>query len=158
MEILSALVKTKSCEEVLSIISTEMVNQGYVASGYREELLEREKTYPTGLSFNGSFHVAIPHANIEFTKKEVLIVAKTRGNPIEFHRMDNPAELIPVNTVFLFAIKDSKRYIQFLSDFLEVLENTKCQKTIKELSPKKTVQTLISALPQYEFKYMGFLL
>jgi PTS system galactitol-specific IIA component len=158
MEILSALVKTKTSEELLSRISLELVNQGYVREGYQEELLKREKTYPTGLAFNGDFHVAIPHANIDFTKKEVLVVAKTRDEPIDFHRMDEPAILIPVDTVFLFAIKESKRYIQFLSDFLGVLGNKKCQETIKQLSPKKTVQTLIDALPQYDFKYEGFLL
>lgn len=158
METLSALVDTKSSEELLSLLSEELVKRGYVKEGYREALLERERNYPTGLVFNGSFSVAIPHTNIDFTKKEVMVVAKTRNHPIPFRRMDNPAEEVSVETVFLFAIQESKRYIQFLSDFLEALKDENCQKVIKGLSPKKIVQSLDKALPHYEFSYKGFLL
>ena len=158
METLSALVNTKSSEELLSLLSEELVMRGYVKEGYREALLEREKNYPTGLAFNGSFSIAIPHTNIDFTKKEVMVVAKTINYSIPFQRMDNPAEEVKVETVFLFAIKESKRYIQFLSDFLEALKNESCQNAIKELSPKKIVESLDGALPHYEFSYKGFLL
>ena len=158
MEILSALVDTNTSEALLSSISKELIRRGYVKKGYLKALLEREKSYPTGLSFNGEFKIAIPHTDIEFTNKEVMVVTKLNGKPIAFKKMDNPEESIDVETIFLFAIKDSKKYIQFLSDFIEVLKNTHCQKKIKELSPKKIVATLDKALPQYEFYYKGFLL
>ena len=158
MEILSALVDTNTSEALLSSISKELVKRGYVKNGYSKALLEREKAYPTGISFNGDFQIAIPHTDIEFTNKEVMVVTKLDNKPISFQKMDNPEESIDVNTIFLFAIKESKKYIQFLSDFLEVLKNIHCQEKIKELSPKKIVLALDKALPQYKFCYKGFLL
>jgi len=157
MEILSALVDSKNTKDLFALIAKELREREFVKDGYYQALLEREATYPTGLSFNGDFKIAIPHTGMEFTKKEVLVVVKMHEGAIPFHKMDNPDETIDVKTAFFFAIKDSKKYIQFLSDFIEVLKDIQCQKKIIELSPKKIVATLGDALPQYNFVYEGFL-
>ena len=158
MEIFSALVDSTTSEEVLTLLSKELIQLGYVKEGYLEAILEREKSYPTGLSFNDHFQIAVPHANIDLTEKEVMVVVKTRNQTLQFHKMDDPAKIIGVNILFLFAIKESKKYIQFLSDFIEILKNVDFQKKIKEYSPKKTVALLDEVLPKYEFLYKGFLI
>lgn len=158
MDMLSALANSSTSIELLSQLSDELIKRGYVKEGYCEALLEREKTYPTGLSFNHNFNIAIPHTNIGFTQKEVMIVAKTRGFPISFYKMDNPTETIEVKIIFLFAIKESKRYIQFLSNFLELLNNPQYQNIIIDLPPKNIVHVLNKEISQYDFSYKGSLL
>ncbi len=137
MEIFSALVDSTTSEEVLALLSKELIQLGYVKEGYLEAILEREKSYPTGLSFNDHFQIAVPHANIDLTEKEVMVVVKTRNQTLQFHKMDDPAKIIGVNILFLFAIRNPKNIFNFFRILLRSLKMSIFRRRLKSIHLKK---------------------
>ncbi|KHO61418.1 PTS system IIA component, Gat family [Thermoanaerobacter sp. YS13] len=117
-------------EEVLSHIAEILLEKGFVKKGYKESLLEREKYFPTGLYVDEELKVAIPHTEVNFANKNVLVVVKPL-NSVHFYRMDKPDVEIEVDIIFALVIKDSHEYLKFLSKLTENLTNEEFVKLIK---------------------------
>ena len=86
-------------EKLLSHLARKLYEMSYVDERYLEALLRREQEYPTGLVVKSDFNVSIPHADVEYVKKEALVVVKTYRR-VTFRKMDEPDIEIPVDVVF----------------------------------------------------------
>jgi PTS system galactitol-specific IIA component len=67
-------------EEALKILSGRLKEKGYVKDDFYRALVEREKSFPTGLPVEGDIKAAIPHANPDYVIKPAVAVGvlKTR--------------------------------------------------------------------------------
>ena len=130
---------------------------GYVKSGFSEALIEREKKWPTGLSFPGSFNVAIPHTDIEFAKKEALIIIKNSSSPFIFCNMENPKEELPVSFVLCIVLIDSHKYVSFLSDIVKFLGRDSIQRRLEKDSLPEILELLIASFTTYSLVKKGVL-
>ncbi|MGB9779570.1 PTS sugar transporter subunit IIA [Caldanaerobacter sp.] len=120
-----------SREEILSYIADVLLKKGFVKEGYKESLLEREDKFPTGLYVNETFKVAIPHTEISFANRNVLVIVKPL-NPVYFKRMDDPTTEIEVDIIFVLVIKEPDNYLKFLSKLTENLANEEFIKLVKD--------------------------
>jgi PTS system galactitol-specific IIA component len=114
-------------EKLLSHLAGKLYDMNYVDEKYLEALLKREREYSTGLVVKSGFNVAIPHADVEYVKREALVVVKTHRK-VTFRKMDEPDIEIPV--VFLLVIKEPKGYVKFLASLTELFSKEEFIKTI----------------------------
>ena len=99
----------ESQEELFHQVADLLEERKIVKSSYREALLDREKSFPTGLDmeFLGKNlpNVAIPHTDIEHNLTENVVVAKL-DRPVTFHNMIVPSNEVQVSLLF-FIINNS---------------------------------------------------
>lgn len=133
-------IKAQDYKEVLSQLSQRFLENGYVKETYSNALIEREKTFPTGLKTN-EFAVAIPHADPAHVKYGSLGIG-TLKTPVTFRAMDTGAEL-QVSVLFMLAITNSSSQLKMLQKVIELIQNDKVLMNIKQSKNKEEIINLI---------------
>ncbi len=110
---------TAQCrEEVISTLVNKMEVAGYVTSAYTENVLLREKSYPTGLPTEG-VRVAIPHGmNADGILRQGIGIAKLTS-PVTFCNMADANEELDVELVFLLANREAEAQLNDLRSLME---------------------------------------
>ena len=123
--------------EVITSLAASALKADKISSleGFIEDVLEREKTYSTGIGEG----VAIPHAKSKHVKEAVILFGKLREN-IDWDSIDGK----PVEVVFLFGVPEenvNNLHLKLLSqlsrklmdeDFIRLLKNSKTEGEILE--------------------------
>ena len=93
----------KSQEELFYQVADLLEERKIVKPSYKEALIKREQSFPTGLDmeFLGKDlpNVAIPHTDIEHNLTENVVVVKLE-QPVTFHNMIAPAQTVSVSLLF----------------------------------------------------------
>lgn len=111
--------EVKNREEALSILAEELLNEDKVYSQFLQNLLEREKAAPTGLSIY-EYGIAIPHTEPQYVKEDSVAIAVLK-DPIPFYDMVSKSESIPVNIIFLLALTESNKHLNILSKIMDLI-------------------------------------
>jgi len=123
--------------EVITSLAASALKADKISSleGFIEDVLEREKTYSTGIGEG----IAIPHAKSKYVKEAVILFGKLREK-IEWDSIDGK----PVEAVFLFGVPEenvNNLHLKLLSqlsrklmdeDFVKLLKNSKTEDEILE--------------------------
>ena len=107
MEILVSHSNLTSKKELIHDLVISLTQTGYVKASYEEAILNRELEFPTGLILDGSYNVAIPHAETEHVLKPAIHLAVLNSHII-WENMEDPDEKRPIHLVFLLCIKKPK--------------------------------------------------
>ncbi|MGD9475253.1 MAG: PTS sugar transporter subunit IIA [Eubacteriaceae bacterium] len=119
----------------LPLLEKKMVKESFVAA-----VLEREKTFPTGLPT--SIGVAIPHTDSKHVIDEGISIAILK-NPVEFRGMGNPKEIVKVEIIILLAIKNPAKQLGILQKIITIIQNKEMLEKIKAAQDPKRVYNLI---------------
>ena len=122
-EIIVTNLKAENKEEVFRVLYKKLFDNGYVKQSFLEGIINREKTFPTGLLLNSN-NVAIPHTDAEHVLKSAIAVA-TLSKPVIFKNMANPQEDVNVNIVFMIALNESHSQVEILQKLVELIQNNK---------------------------------
>lgn len=114
-------VEAQTKEDVIKKIYDCLYTNEKVKPSFYEAVLERERTYPTGLEL-GAINVAIPHVVPEHVKDSALAVAVLK-NPVAFGRMDDPDEPLNVKVVFSIALAQEGKQLETLQTLMKILES-----------------------------------
>jgi len=109
-----------STPELFELFYKNLFEKGFVKKGFYRALIEREKSFPTGLD-TGNIKIAIPHTDSDMIIREGIAIAVLR-NPILFGEMSAPDNSLRVNIVFLLLIKDSRA--EFYRNLLNKIKNS----------------------------------
>jgi mannitol/fructose-specific phosphotransferase system IIA component (Ntr-type)/galactitol-specific phosphotransferase system IIB component len=131
-----------SVEEVIRQLAARLEADGLVSSSFTEAVLERERTYPTGLRLAGDLHVAIPHADVTHVIAPALAIA-TLARPVDFRNMVNPGEAVPVSIVILMALNQPHAQIEMLQRLAAFFQEPQ---RVRRVYEAKTAEDLIRAL------------
>lgn len=116
-------------------------NNGYVKESFLEAVLEREKSYATGLPLE-NMGVAIPHTDPEHVNNPAIAVA-VLNNPVEFHMMGSDQVPVDVDIVFMLAITDPKDQITLLERLMGLFQNKELMSKLKNADTQNKVKELI---------------
>jgi len=133
--------KATSKEEVLNKLARLLGKYGYVKESFLQALLEREKSYPTGLQTSVT-GVAIPHTDTGHVIKPALAIA-TLEAPVFFQAMDNPQNKIPVELIIVMAIKDSAMQLKSLQKIMQILQDENILTKIRQAREAKEILLLM---------------
>lgn len=128
-------------EDVLTKIGNTLYTHGYVKESYVEAILKREANHPTGLPAPG-VAIAIPHTDPEHVLESRIAVA-TLKQPVSFSMMGNPEVKLPVQIVFMLAIKDPKNQPTILKQLMKVFQNQEVLQEIQISQGEEELQQLL---------------
>jgi PTS system galactitol-specific IIA component len=128
-------------EDVLALLSTSMLEEGWVLPGHTGAVLEREERFPTGLHTKG-VEIAIPHADPKWTVLPAMVVGFLE-QPVIFKPMGGVGLDVEAQLVFLLAIQNPDDHIEFLKSLVSIFED---EDFMKDFVKTKKVENLISKL------------
>lgn len=128
-------------DSVLTKIANTLYTQGFVKESYVEAILQREANHPTGLPAPG-FPIAIPHTDPDHVLESRIAVA-TLNQPVSFSMMGNPEVKLPVQIVFMLAIKDPKNQPSILKQLMKVFQNQEVLQEIRSSQGEEELQQLL---------------
>jgi PTS system galactitol-specific IIA component len=132
----------KDAEGVISELGRLLFEAGHVKESFVQAALDREMSLPTGLPLMGGHNAAIPHTDVEHVLKPSIAFA-TLAQPVNFHNMVMPEELIPVSIVFLLALDQPKSQVGMLQEIAGILQKpVLIENLVKAQSSEEVVEII----------------
>lgn len=122
-------VEVEDKEQLLKMLTAKLINKGYVKESFTNAVIEREKSFPTGLPTAG-VKVALPHTRPEHVLKACILVANLK-KPIIFKDMGSGVKDINAEMVFLLAVADPNSQIVVLKKMMEIFAKEEALKKLK---------------------------
>lgn len=139
-------VDVSTSEEAIDYMSNILLESGYVKEGYKEKILEREKSFPTGLIGKG-LGIAIPHTVPGYTIKPAVCVLIPK-RPVRFIMMGTEDKVIPAEIIMQMVIKDPKMQLSMLKKMMGLLKDVEKLQKIHSSKDKKEILKLLSFLEE----------
>lgn len=129
-----------SKEEVLKIMSNELLQNQFVSELYYEKILQREKKYPTGILGNIGF--AIPHTDPEFVLKDSISIAILK-EPVKFQEMSDTENEVPAKIIFMLAFTKGEKHIETLQNIVNLAADT------------EAIEKLLNNDKEYQYNFLN---
>ena len=85
-----------------------------------ERFKKREKEFATGLPLRAR-RGCDPHTDSEYVFKQSMAIGILK-NPVMFEMMGSPEVLVPVKIMFMLAIKEPKKQLDFLQALIDMFQ------------------------------------
>ena len=140
-------------EEVFTEIANKLSLKNYVAPAFLENIIEREKGYPTGMDMSvvdpelPSF--AVPHTEVEFVHTRRIVPVKLT-TPVEWHSMIDPSQTFPVSFLFMILNDNKEAQVGILAkimDFVNALGTDRVKELFSMTDAKVIYQFLVDNFP-----------
>lgn len=120
-----------------------LVDNNYIELSYIDSVIEREKTFPTGLKLTNT-GIAIPHASPNNNiQKNGIAIARLK-TPIKFHSMENPDEEIYIDMIFMLALASSTEHLDILKKLFLAFQNQDLVDSLKTCQDKQIFLKLLA--------------
>lgn len=137
--------EASSQKDALKKTAELMEKTGIVKDDFFENILVREKKFPTGLKI-GDIGIAIPHTDPEYVNEPGIAVS-TMKDSVKFQRMDDPEEIVEAKIIFMLALQDGHNHLEMISSIVKMLSNKKVlNKLIQADSEETILETIHSNL------------
>ena len=116
-------------EDAIGQLGGLLVERGYAREGYVGAVLERERSYPTGLEFPAC-GVALPHGHARWARRAALAIGRCR-RPVRFARMDDFSDTVKVSLVLLLTVDDPDAHLEVVGRLISSLsEGALCERAL----------------------------
>lgn len=130
-----------SKEEAIKAVSQAAVREGYVLPGFEEDLLKREKSYPTGM--DTTVPSAMPHVGTSCVTSFLSLT--TLSEPLEFGRMGGEGTIL-VELMFVFGVIDPDEEKDMFMRFVEVLQDRDTLERLKAANSDPEACTMMQEI------------
>ncbi len=130
--------------EAIAILGQALFDLGSVLDTFVAAVLEREKTFATGLP-TPDIQVAIPHTDPEHVVRPAIAVG-IPDRPIRFGEMGSPDETVEVSLVCLLAVTASQSLISLLQTLIAVFQDTELLRRIIATDDRRKLAALFNEL------------
>jgi len=113
--------KAREYTDIFRTVGGALIEHGYAINTYIDALTAREQTFPTGLDIQGT-GIAIPHTDARYVNREGIAIA-TLDQPVTFFQMGTDCDPVPVRLVFMLAVTDPKKQIDWLLKILDIIHD-----------------------------------
>ena len=128
-------------ESALKKLSTQLYTKSFVTDDFYEQILKREKNFPTGLIING-IGVAIPHTDSQFVRRsQIAFLSLT--NPVEFYEMGTNSTPVEVRIVFMLALKEPHEQLTMLQNLIAMFQKQNTLAAFLEIETKTEYRDLL---------------
>jgi PTS system galactitol-specific IIA component len=128
-------------EDVLAQMAQTLHQQGYVKESYKDAVISRERVFATGLPTE-SYGVAIPHTDIVHVTEPAICVARLK-NPVNFVIMGEEEATVPVNLVFMLAMKEQHAQLDLLQKLMAILQDQEAMGYLALEADKHKIKTFV---------------
>ena len=131
-----------SYEELLTNVSRELLKYGYVKESFLENILGREKQYPTGFELGGKYNIAIPHTDMENVLKPVIYIV-VLDKPVIFKSAEDGKTDIEVDIVFVISLNEKNKHIVVLEELMKIFSKNDLIEKIKNSTDNDKLISLL---------------
>lgn len=132
-------------KEVESCLADTLCEQGFVKESYKDAILAREETFPTGLDVQG-INAAIPHCDPQRVNEGAMCVGVLK-HPVSWQRMDDKNASCDVSLVVMLALTDPKEHLVVLRKVVKLIQGQELVRRIVDCdSSEEAFELLESAL------------
>jgi PTS system galactitol-specific IIA component len=117
--------------EAITALATLLYQHGYVRETFERAVLERERTFATGLP-TPEIQVAIPHADVEHVIRPAIAIG-VLAEPVAFGEMGDPENTVAVRIVCMLAVSQSEVLVSLLRNLVGILQDPVLLRQIVEL-------------------------
>jgi len=111
----------KDAQDAIRKLTVPLVETGHVTSGFPEDVLAREQTYPTGLPTR-PLAVAIPHADPDHVHQSAICIGILKS-PVRFAQMGTDGSvLLDAHLIFLLAIKEQEKQVEMIRQLMTLIQ------------------------------------
>lgn len=132
-------------EQVIQALVCAMEKSGFVTADYAQNVLDRERDYPTGLPTEG-VKVAIPHGSSADGILRPGVGVAVLKSAVAFANMVDCTDLLDVELVFLLANKDPQDQLEDLQKLMECFSD---EELLLRLKCAKDADDLLSILEEH---------
>lgn len=132
----------RSVEELIRAAGGTAVALGYAEEGFIEDVIQREREYPTGL--NAVMPIAIPHVSTHCIDSFMCVV--TLEEPLLFEPMDGLGDALPVQIVFMFGLLDHRDQVKVLKRLAQMFKD---KEALERLRGAETDEAGCSIVAEY---------
>lgn len=129
-------------EDVIKQLGTLLVENKYIDELYIDSVLEREKSFPTGLALSNA-GIAIPHASPGSNVLKNGIAAAHLSKPVKFYRMEDPDSQVDVDMVFMLALS-SNEHLDILKKLFVAFQNEELVESLKNSTDREQFLDILS--------------
>lgn len=140
-DLIFANVNAATKEEIITLLADKLLEMGKVKDTYKDAVLMREKSYPTGLSL-GKYCIAMPHTFAEHVIEPTIAVARLE-NPVTFLEMASTDSELSVSLVLMMAISNPQEQLVLLRKILQLFSD---EEVIDTLMQGKTEEEMYKTL------------
>ena len=143
-------VEAETKEDLIRKLAAQAEAEGYVTSGYAEDVIEREDSYPTALP-TAVMKVAVPHAMVQDHVLRAGIVVGRLAHPVLFKEMGEGVRDVEVECVFMLIAKGDKHHLSVLQRLIGMLADQDSMEKLKAVAtPEGMVDFLVGTLDGQE--------
>jgi PTS system galactitol-specific IIA component len=134
--------QARDAEDVLKALADRLLEDGAVKDTYFQAMINREKSFPTGLPLEG-INVAIPHAEVEHVNYSAFAIA-TLPTPVQFGEMGaGPDQFLDVHIVMMLANADPDEQVKTLRRMVDLFDEPESLSALMSAkSPSEVVKVL----------------
>lgn len=134
--------EASDAEGCIRSLTKVMVDEGCALPEYAEDVIRRERTFPTGLPTE-PIAVAIPHADPDHLRRScVALGISARGIP--FGQMGTDGDIqVHARLIFLLGIREREKQVDMIGELMELIQN---ESLLKSLTAAHDVESAWSVL------------
>ncbi len=140
-------------DEIFADVSNRLLAAGHVTSEFLENVIERERNYPTGLDMSPVDpelpNFAIPHTEPEFVNTCRIVPVKLMHS-VEWHSMTDPDQIVEVSFLFMILNNDAQAQVGILAqimDFVNSLGAERVKYLFSLTDPHEIYEFLVENFP-----------
>lgn len=127
--------------ELLGKAADRLKEEGYVKDSYKDAVIAREKVFATGLpTLIGG--IAIPHTDVEHVESPAICIARLK-TPVDFVIMGDDTETVPVDLIFMLAMKEAHAQLTLLQNLMGILQDEEALKLVKTSTDVKEIADFV---------------
>ncbi|WP_411841327.1 PTS sugar transporter subunit IIA [Staphylococcus gallinarum] len=130
-------------KEALKKLSNLMYDNGDVKSSYPNAIIEREKSFATGLP-TVPYAVAIPHTDIQHVNDKSIGIAVLKDT-VPFVIMGELEETTEVKLIFMLAMDKEAAQLSLLQKLMGIFQNQQTLTTLVNAKNEQDIVTLIKS-------------
>jgi PTS system galactitol-specific IIA component len=131
-------------EAVIQSLARRCIEAGYAEEGFAEDVIARERIYPTGLPTQ-PIGTAIPHADPHHILSSVVAVGLL-DQPVSFGMMGTDGSVtVPAQAIFLLAIKETAKQVSLIQEVVRLLQSPDLLARLLAAPDPAAVHALLSA-------------
>lgn len=141
--------EARDAADAIRALGTLLYQQGYVRDTFVEAVLEREKSFPTGLP-TAEIQVAIPHADVEHVVKPGIAIGVLE-EPVEFGEMGSEDQKVRVKIICMLAVRQSETLVSLLKSLVGMFQDVDFLRRIVNAGDAVEIAAIFSdRLPMFQ--------
>lgn len=119
-----------------------MADEGHALPEYAEDVIRRERTFPTGLPTK-PVAVAMPHADPDYLQRSCVAIGISEVG-VPFGQMGTDGDVqVNARLIFLLGIKEREKQVDMIRELMALIQNESLLASLAEASDAATAWDLL---------------